>query len=210
MSNDELDDVILDGKNLVSQDPARWVIPQGMTEADSVLDWWKLLMKADRLLDPAVVHACQGAIAAYNTQPAWWQVKIVGHVKVMLRAGLTMQQIAQVTEVPIYDILGQSLVKAWNDLRDGVPIEEVLPTLSKSNQRHAKSFHLILTGKARTPSLKMRRPEVKHYALERTAAGIDRRTICAEIWERFGERVKPDAISQWIHRDRQQRARSAS
>ncbi len=210
MSTDELDDVILEGRTLVPEDPRQWIIPQGMIEADSALDWWESLMKADAVLDPAVVHACQGAIAAYDTQPAWWQMKIVGHVKVMLRAGLTMQQVCEVTEVPIYDILGPALVKAWNDLQDGVPIDELLPTLSKVNQRHAKSFHLILTGKARTPSLKARRPEIKHYALERTAAGIDRRTICAEIWERFGEQVKPDAISQWIHRDRQQRAKQAS
>jgi hypothetical protein len=44
---DDLSDVVLQGKNLVSNDPSAWWMCRSLTNASDVYDWWQELVRSD-------------------------------------------------------------------------------------------------------------------------------------------------------------------
>jgi hypothetical protein len=206
---DELADVDLRGRALVSDNPADWVIPAGMARADSVYEWWVRLHQVELIATPELVHACKGVIAAYRTQGPWWQRTILSHARTMMALGMTFEQIEEATGVPVRRNIDKKLLDGLDALRNGVPLEEVQKGLSVGNQRQMTSLARVLSGEAKPLPLVRRRPEIKEFALRQWAEGIDRHTIVRNIEERFGEKVKPDAVSQWIFRDKERKAKAS-
>lgn len=206
---DELEDVDLRGRALVSDDPNDWIIPPGLAEAESLFDWWERLHQMDTMLSDSLVHACKGVLEAWKNRGAWWQRSIFGHTKTMLIHGFTLEQIEECTGVPVRRVCDKKLLSAYEQLKQGVPLDEVCKGLAVGQIREVQSLHRIIKGEAKPPVLIRRRPEIKAFALEQWANGVDRRTIAKQIETKFGETVKPDAVSQWVHRDKERKAKAS-
>jgi hypothetical protein len=207
--HDELADVDLRGKELVSDDPSTWIVPPGMAQHDSVLDWWKRLIKVETGLHPEVVHACQGAVAAWATQRGWYKERTIGFVNTLLSHGFTMKQVEDATSIPMRELFGPTLWSRWERIQAGDPLEDVIKGISTHWQKHVKLWDNIRQGIPKQANYARRNPKMKQAALDLWDQGVDRRTICVRLKEMFGEDIRPDTVSQWVLR-RKQKLQKAS
>lgn len=201
--HDELADVDLRGKKLVSDDPNTWVIPPGMAAYESVIDWWERLMQVETSFHPEVVHACQGAVATWATQRGWFKERTLGHVNTLLSHGFTIQQVEDATLIPMRELFGPTLWDRWERIQADEPLEDVLEGLSKHWRKHIQTWHNIRNGKPKQANYARRNPKMKESALDLWDQGMDRRTICVRLKDLFGEDVRPDTVSQWVTRRKQ-------
>lgn len=198
---DDLNDVDLD-RPLVSSKLKDWIVPESMSLAESVWEWWEWLQRIDQLGSDRLIEACLVVMDSNRTHregsPAMYAAES------LLESGLTMDGVEDITGVSMRTVFGPRLYEAHRLLRQGVHPDEVVEQTG-ARRRDVERHHAMLHNKHVKRSIARRHPEIRVWALQQSDNGVPRHDLSQQISELWGVNVSADTISQWIHRDRRKR-----
>ena len=217
---DQLEDVRLAGRKLVSGNTDSWVIPASMKSAENLLDWWDSLVETDqRTYESGLSRESRTLLlwleAMYqqqirlNTNTPADRSKVRSVLRHIVQQGLTISQTALlVSETPeevvrwLYcdkpiDELGiRRRLQAEQMMRNQSSLKAVMETTGLT-KAEAQSLRKMLCLKL--PHATDKPIEFRNQALQMRHVGLSNREISA-VFAREGHDIPPDTIAQWWHR----------
>jgi hypothetical protein len=222
VEKDDLFDVVLEGRRLVSDDPKTWLVPAVASSHEDMLDWWQSLMSVEhgnaklaldadtksKLLWLTDLHA---DLVAANNHTAPQQAKIRSVVRQVCHLGLDTEQAARLlnlTQVGVYVALycNQTMwpddiaarIKAERMLREGTSVPDIARKCALDGGQ-VKTLADMLGIERSSQHPNMKPEEVRNRALALRAEGYDNHQI-SQILADDGHQVPAGTISQWYRR----------
>ena len=214
------EDVILQGKNLVSDNPEKWAIPRSLNNASSLFAWWDEVVETDEkafqiglsresrtlLLYLEAMYQQQVALNSNTPQD---RAKVRSVVRHIVQTGLTISQTALLvsstpTEIVRWLYCDQTLddmgvqrrLDAEAFMRRELPLTSVMQATGLSKSQ-ALSLRKMLG--LELPHLTAKPLDLRERALRMRHDGKSNVQI-REALLADGHDVSTDTISQWWHR----------
>lgn len=217
---DQLEDVRLEGKKLVSDNPEDWLIPSNISSANSLLDWWDSLIETDQKTYESGLSRESRTLLLWleamyqqqvrlNTNTPADRSKVRSVLRHIVQQGLTISQTALlVSETPeevvrwLYcdkqvDEAGiQRRLKAEKLMRNHASLKTVIEEtgLTKAEAQSLRKMLCLELPHATDKPLEFRK-----QALQMRHDGMTNREISA-AFATEGHDIAPDTIAQWWHR----------
>ena len=219
-TEETLDDVILTGRPLVTDDPNQWVVPRSVVATDDLWSWWQQLVADDnrawraglttelreRLL---YLRSLYYQLEAEGDGQVAHLSKVRSVVRHICQAGLTVEQTAQLLGVTPLHVMRAIYC------RYSMTVDELERRLAMERMLRADVSTEIITGQTgfsvseihtqrkalgiAVSFSRMAPKEVREQAMQWRREGMTNR----EISDRFatdGYQVSTDRIAQWWHR----------
>ena len=217
---DQLEDVRLEGRTLVSADTDRWVIPTSMSSAETLLDWWDSLVDTDqRTYESGLSRESRTLLlwleAMYqqqvrlNTNSPADRSKVRSVLRHIVQQGLTISQTALLVsetpesvvrwlycDKPINETGVARRLQAEQMMRNRSSLKAVMETTGLT-KAEAQSLRKMLC--LELPHATDKPIEFRNQALQMRHVGLTNREISA-VFARDGHDIPPDTIAQWWHR----------
>ena len=214
------EDVILQGKNLVSDNPDKWAIPRSLNNASSLFAWWDEIVETDEkafqiglskesrtlLLYLEAMYQQQVALNSNTPQD---RAKVRSVVRHIIQIGLTISQAALLvsttpTEIVRWLYCDQTLddmgvqrrLDAEALMRRELPLTSVMQATGLSKSQ-ALSLRKMLG--LELPHLTAKPLDLRKRALQMRHDGMSNIEI-REALMADGHNISTDTISQWWHR----------
>jgi len=222
---DELADVILDGIELISDNPSDWIVPDTMSAFDNVIDWWDALAYGSAQLNfmsPLIRQSIlwladtyeqlqSEAFQGQSTVPH--QAKIRAVLRDLCRYGLTTEQVARLVRTTQEQVVAELYcnrpltsqdiairMEAETQLRRGSTIPEVVASTGLNRDQIETLISMFgIEAKQSNPQYPS---EIRERAIALRLEGKDNHEI-AQIMLEEGHVVKPATVSKWWGRYRQ-------
>lgn len=223
---DDLSDVRLDGVQLVSDDPADWVIPAVLRRDQKPIQFWEDLIRWDEALQDfdmdklLQLTAMADWVAVTNTNTRQDQARLWHTLTAMAAEGLTTEQIGKVCFMSRRDVVKAMLMShvmseedvqirffAESLLRQGRTFKEVerrtgmtkreVQTWAKNLGIPSPEDFVDAAGRKHLPK------EIRSCAEQMIVQGHQPKEIVHAIearWPQHAGRLKPATVSQWKHR----------
>jgi hypothetical protein len=217
---DAFQDVILQGKNLVSDNPDEWAIPHSLSSAASLFAWWDEVVETDqkafetglskesRTLLLYLEAMFQQQVALNSNTPAD-RSKVRSVVRHIVQTGLTISQTALLVSTTPREIVRwlycdqtlddtdvQRRLDAEALMRRELPLTSVMQSTGLSKSQ-ALSLRKMLG--LELPHLTAKPLDLRERALQMRHNGMSNVKI-REVLLADGHDVSTDTISQWWHR----------
>ena len=219
---DDFSDVILEGKTLVSDNPADWIVPDTMSRYENVIDWWDALAYGSSQLNfmsPPIRRSILWLADTYEQlQSEAFQgqstVPHQGKIRAVLRQicqyGLTTEQVARLVRTTQEQVVAELYcnrpltpedirvrLNAEQELRRGATVPEVVAS-SGLNRDQVETLLAILGIEAKQANPQYS-SEIRERAIALRLEGKDNHEI-AQIFLDEGHVVKPATVSKWCGR----------
>lgn len=217
---DDLHDVRLDGRKLVSDNPNKWLIPPTLVSADSLFRWWETLAEIDQQSHDSGLSRESRTLLLWleamyqqqvrlNTNTPADRSKVRSVLRHIVQQGLTISQTALLVgetpesvvkwlycDKPISEHGIKQRLQAEKLMRRGVPLLEVMQEtgLTRSEAQSLRKMLCLELPHATDKPLHLR-----EQALMWRRDGFTNRQI-SDRFAQQGETVSPDTIAQWWHR----------
>lgn len=220
-----LDDVVLQSRVLVSDDPKDWLICRSLQTAKTIYEWWDDLIASDdataKVLSAEQMERLRVLRDEFDSIPNYHTIEgrqaARGVLAKMFQENLTITQVAVLCNLTSIDIAKSMIssrqipteeakrrVEAERLIRDGVYLSEVARQLgfSKSEvQNWARSLGIKVP--TRNGYGEARKPHVRERAMELYDQGLRGKRICEILQEEMPEDaagLTRGAVSQWATR----------
>lgn len=226
MSEDSFDDVVLEGKRLVTDDYTRWIIPKSLLNHDSFEDWWFELHQSDESCHASGITRRQRHLLLWLAQlyaelelltprTIVEQSKIRSVVRAILQQGMTVKQTAILLGRTERDVVRALYVNQPLDvdaIEARLRLEELLRNgmtdkkaaiqigLTRSEVRSFRGALGLPAANDRTLPL-----ELRQRAIELRTQGLMPSQI-EKIFADEGHTVSNTTISKWWNRYREEGA----
>jgi hypothetical protein len=217
---ESFEDVILQGRDLVSDNPDRWAIPRSLSNASSLFAWWDEVVETDDkafevglsresrtlLLYLEAMYQQQVALNSNSPQD---RAKVRSVVRHIIQIGLTISQAALLvsstpTEIVRWLYCDQTLddsniqrrIDAEALMRRELPLTSVMQATGLSKSQ-ALSLRKMLG--LELPHLTAKPLDLRERALRMRHDGMSNIEI-REALMADGHDISTDTISQWWHR----------
>jgi hypothetical protein len=208
MQDDELADVRLEGRTLVTDSYRDWIVPHEAERFDSVWDWWQHLASRDRKLPEGaadyvkeIIDVCPthiGRNGQGRERPASRQRTRLC-VERLHEIGLTLEQISDVTGFTGDQLLGVEMHKAYQQLLAGRSASEAHAAAPSTTLSEVRRFAKVLAGEP----VKRVYPKSMHTeAFELLASGLNLRQTAEALNERHGTSLTRLTVGTWVSRNR--------
>lgn len=214
------EDVQLEGRDLVSDNPDKWAIPRSLRDASSLFAWWDEVVETDEkafqvglsresrtlLLYLEAMYQQQVALNSNTPQD---RAKVRSVVRHIVQTGLTISQTALLvsttpTEIVRWLYCDQTLDDAGVQrrldaealMRRELPLTSVMQATGLSKSQ-ALSLRKMLG--LELPHLVMKPLQVRERALQMRHDGMSNIEI-RDVLRADGHDVSTDTIAQWWHR----------
>lgn len=217
---DQLDDVRLQGRTLVSTNPYEWLIPASIASSESLFDWWDSLIETDqRSYESGLSRESRTLLlwleAMYqqqirlNTNTPADRSKVRSVLRHIVQQGLTISQTALLVgetseevvrwlycDKQVDDAGIRRRLHAENLMRNHVPLKTVMEQTGLT-KAEAQSLRKMLG--LELPHATDKPIELRQQALQMRHDGMTNREISA-AFAAEGHNIAPDTIAQWWHR----------
>jgi hypothetical protein len=217
---DAFEDVILQGKDLVSDNPDRWAIPRSLSNASSLFAWWDEVVETDdKAFEVGLsresrtlllyLEAMYQQQVALNSNSPHDRAKVRSVVRHIVQTGLTISQTALLvsstpTEIVRWLYCDQTLDDADVErrldaealMRRELPLTSVMQATGLSKSQ-ALSMRKMLG--LELPHLTAKPLNLRERALQMRHDGMTNVEI-REALLTDGHDISTDTISQWWHR----------
>lgn len=208
MQDDELADVRLAGRTLVTDFYKDWIVPHEAERFGSVWDWWQHLASRDRQLPPGTAACVKEIIdvcPTYRGRLAHGKPRSGNRqrtnlcVEKLLEAGLTFDQIIEITGFTGDQLLGVDMHKAWRRIEQGASASEAHNEFPSTRFNEVRRFARIHAGEP----VKRRYPNsMREEAFELLDDGLSLQEAADVLNERHGTNLNDKTVGQWHSRYR--------
>lgn len=219
MVDDSLDDVVLSGLRLVSDDPNEWIVPCTANAYDCFLDWWAALAHTpkglselssevkDDLLYLADDYEQLQSEAFQGTSTVPHQAKIRSVLRQICQHGLTTTQTARLVRSTPQQVMAELYcnrpltpqdinirLEAEQSLRDGNTIPQVVESSGLTRDQIETLVDTL--GIQVRHTINPYSTDIRKQAIELRLQGLTNQQVAEQLAE-HGHTVKPSTISQW-------------
>ena len=198
---DDLADVCLDGVALVGDDPSTWLVPASMTDHDSVYGWWQhlhhneLLWSTERI---GLLHTLLDSCSQLRGLSAGTHGKVRTATERLIGSGMTFDELQRITGLGPATLLGGPGWKAWQMLRAGSTVEQVVAATNEAPKTVARFAKMISGDRVVRVYPKWMRAE----AFELLDSGMSLSEAATALTERHGRPVSRHTVHSWVRRNK--------
>lgn len=204
---DELEDVILEGRRLVSDNPADWHVPDSARAYDSVFDWWVNLQRSDQV-HPATMGLFTDLVDTHLTcHDTVRTTRIRQLTELLLERGLTLDQITDAMQLQSGDLLGRRHEYAWRLTVDGADADTVA---REANIPPVDARRFARIAARESTRRQMKSEQLVEEAFELIDSGLSHRQVAERLSEVYGMPLKQKTVGAWVSRYRLRARREAS
>lgn len=217
---DQLDDVRLDGRDLVSNNTDFWVVPPSLASADSLFRWWENLIRTDQQSHDSGLSSESRTLLLWleamyqqqirlNTNTPADRSKVRSVLRHIVQQGLTISQTALLVgetaeevvrwlycDKPVDDSGIQRRLQAERMMRNHASLKAVMDETGLT-KAEAQSLRKMLG--LELPHATDKPLELRQQALQMRHEGLTNRQI-SDRFAAEGHDIAPDTIAQWWHR----------
>jgi hypothetical protein len=202
--DDDLADVLLEGVELVSDNPSDWKVPMRAGQFDSVYDWWVWLHTLDTRHSPTIIRLMSTIIDSFSPvegiKPGR-HAKLYTAVERLYENGFPLKELERLFGLPVHELLG-SMHPVWAMLHDGHSVDEVVEANRGIKREHVVRVAKVLAGQ---PVRRTHPKSMRAEAARLVDSGLTLQETAQVLSDRHGCTVTRSAVGSWMSRDRKEK-----